>query len=497
MNFACHLAPWGYQSDDQSTYMQWNLAFSLLPIMSQWEYTHNATAALTALPLLQGNLDWWGCYLVRGEDGRLHDNSTRNGDEEHENQRVADPIIGLALVLRSAGVLVDIQTTLGLPVSAPALEILQGLAPFPNTTLHTSGNSAFNITPNWRLHNDNGLMAPNPDTAVGCQAACNADGECQCFTWCSHATADCPKVPGPACFNYHNASAAGSVDANFTTGCRIPGNGSDGVLLPVWAAYPGASVAQSDTFALYPDYPSEALGGVLPLGDADRLLAQASYFAYQSGNAGRPLDMFMAGIRSIAGGSAAVLSPKAPTPTQLVAALGGWAQATLRPSGLSVPAGGGVENAGVARALTEMLVASILYVPVGGGGGNGGGGGAQWYASLFAVWPEEDPGEFGGILAKGGCAYGAVKGAQTPTLGPIVNATAVYPSGSGKGSGGTHANCSLQHPWPSQPTSDVGVVCGGAVPVSQWISVVGAGGMSVQVLTFLAPLGVPCTVTLT
>ena len=35
LHYACHLAPWGLQSDDLTIYMHWNLNFALLPLISQ------------------------------------------------------------------------------------------------------------------------------------------------------------------------------------------------------------------------------------------------------------------------------------------------------------------------------------------------------------------------------------------------------------------------------------------------------------------------------
>ena len=51
--------------------LQWNLNFALLPLISQWEFTRNLTAAAAALPMLQGATDWWACYLekVRSYEG--------------------------------------------------------------------------------------------------------------------------------------------------------------------------------------------------------------------------------------------------------------------------------------------------------------------------------------------------------------------------------------------------------------------------------------------
>jgi hypothetical protein len=48
----------------------WNLNFALLPLISQWEFTRNLTAAAEVLPLFAGATDWWACYLVKVRMGR-------------------------------------------------------------------------------------------------------------------------------------------------------------------------------------------------------------------------------------------------------------------------------------------------------------------------------------------------------------------------------------------------------------------------------------------
>lgn len=93
LHYACHLAPWGYQSADQSTYMHWNGNFAALLFINAWEYTRNETFAKEhTYPLLDGLNAWWGCFLQKQEDGTggyvYHDSNTMDPDEEHENQKV-------------------------------------------------------------------------------------------------------------------------------------------------------------------------------------------------------------------------------------------------------------------------------------------------------------------------------------------------------------------------------------------------------------------------
>ena len=39
LHYSCHLAPWGYQSHDQSEYMHWNGNFGALLFINHFEYT--------------------------------------------------------------------------------------------------------------------------------------------------------------------------------------------------------------------------------------------------------------------------------------------------------------------------------------------------------------------------------------------------------------------------------------------------------------------------
>ena len=62
LNFPCHLAPWGQQSRDTSTYMQWNGPYAALLFINAWEYTHDAAFAKNStLPLLDGINAWSHC----------------------------------------------------------------------------------------------------------------------------------------------------------------------------------------------------------------------------------------------------------------------------------------------------------------------------------------------------------------------------------------------------------------------------------------------------
>ena len=70
LHFSCHLAPWGYQSEDTSIYMHWNGPFAAMLFLNHWEYTRNASfARSTVYPLVSGLVSWWSCFLQRSKDG--------------------------------------------------------------------------------------------------------------------------------------------------------------------------------------------------------------------------------------------------------------------------------------------------------------------------------------------------------------------------------------------------------------------------------------------
>ena len=84
-------------------------------------YTHNATRARTiTLPLLEGLNAWGSCYLQKVPDKNgsftFLDYVAASPDEEHEGQKVPNPQIALALMLRVATAHVEIGEALGVTV---------------------------------------------------------------------------------------------------------------------------------------------------------------------------------------------------------------------------------------------------------------------------------------------------------------------------------------------------------------------------------------------
>ena len=449
------------------------------------------------LPLFEGATDWWSCFLAREThaDGSytLHDSNLHNPDAEHEGQLVADPQIGLTLLLRAAQAHVDIAQGLGLPTPTRALEIITHLVA-PNSITEevplppTSTN--FSRLDNWRFTGDYHMGTATDVDA--CVAECAADARCACFTFCaSPATPTCPE--GPSCWKYVSASG-GHVGEAFTSGCR-EGPPPPPVNVSAWVGYSGASIAQSDTFSFYPIYPAESIGGLTHLTDADRLIAQASAAIYSDlpGGSRRPLDIYVNAILSLAGAGTLPPSPLSFTPAEIVSGLEVYISKNIGRNQLLSAPGGGVENTGVARAVTEMLLGSGVLVPtvdpVTAAVSQ-----AQWFARLFPMWPPtagniSDGASYSGLLAKGGCAYSAsYKGGAV--VSPL-SVSALYPSGTGSSAG--VGNCTMLLPERWTPTSTT-VECGGISPPLVWLTVVEGGGLRTPAMSILAPTGVSCTV---
>lgn len=476
-HFACHLAPWGLQSDDQSVYMHWNLPFGLLPVLNQWEFTHDVEAARTAWPLISGAVDWLGCFLQRNAStGALHDVNAFNGDAEHEGQIVPDPQIGIALAHRVAAASLDIALGLGIQPPAAAADVVANLVRY-NVGTTRSPDANFTILQNFRYKNDY-LMTNGVSSVTECESICAADGDCGCFTWCDHGTVGCPD--GPSCWKYHpDAQGDGGPDAtNFTSGCKT---GSPTHNISVWVAYAGATTSQSDTFATYPGFPSEMFS-MTRLTDADRLIGQASSTLYglsPKGQSGRPLDVFSSAAVTLAGAKT-VISPDASSAAALLDGLRGYCAVALGRNALNYAPGGGIENAGLSRALTDLLLFSAPLTPVGSGEL------ATWFARLFAVWPSTEDADFKGLLAKGGCTFSAAL--VNGTVSSPVSIAAAYSS---------DGNCSLAHPWPSSPRAGITAACDGVDTPLEWLVVPAAGGGTEDVLSLIIPKGsISCAVSL-
>ncbi len=156
------------------------------------------------------------------------------------------------------------------------MDILSHLSPFNvgTTKYHPDGPRNYTTTPNWRFQGDYHMGTAQDVDA--CEAQCDADARCTCFTFCpSPSVSGCPD--GPSCWFYASPSG-GHAGPGFTAGCAAAGPTPES--LPIWTAYANATPAESDTFAFYPTYPSEAFGGLQALPEAQRATAQTSSRTY-------------------------------------------------------------------------------------------------------------------------------------------------------------------------------------------------------------------------
>ena len=220
---------------------------------------------------------------------------------------------------------------------------------------------------------------------------------------------------------------------------------------------------------------------------ATAAVAQASSRAYIDWAGGRSVDVFasavLAGLGydfsgraggSVARGAGVPALRAAPavafSPAEVVAGfntqIGGLFGGNLL---LRAP-GGGVENIGCSRAISDMLATTV-----------GGLGGA---IQVFGFWPATEPASFQTLLVKGGFAVTASYSNATQRIASPVIISAQHtwmqaPS----------ANARLLDPWGVGPSGGVTVSCGGASTPVTWE----AGG---AVLGFAAPLGEDCAVSL-
>jgi len=405
LHFACHLAPWGFQSWDQTVYMHWNGHFAVLPFISHWEYTLNASFARnTTYPLLEGLNAWWVCSLNKTyvppygpSDYLFHDTAA---DEEHEKGVSVDPQIALALASRTLGAQLAISTALGIAPLASVADVWEHLAPF--------------------------------NTDRGCNPI-GAKWPCGGWNW---------------------TPPSGT-------------NATPLLNLSVWTAYGGAPIHNSDSFSLYPLWPAEALGLLPDAPTLER--AQNSARAYAKLVGGRPVDTFTSAVLAgqgytffgRQGGSVVQRGPAARSvafsPMEVLEGLAGHMALPCpsccgikgKPCGpggslwgenlLLYTDGGGVENIGVSRSLNEMLLTSL--------------GGVGGVVTLFPFWPSSQPAAFKGLMVKGGLQLAAAYDNATNAIASPFSIISLGP---------TPAHVRLADPWGK---ASVSVDCGSAYPV--------------------------------
>jgi hypothetical protein len=295
LHFACHLAPWGMQSLDQTIYMHWNGPFAALLFISNWEYTRNTTFAQDATyPLLEGLNDWWGCYLNKTQIGPgpsdyvYVDYNAYNPDAEHEGQPVPNPQIGLAFIKREMAAQITIANALGIQPPAYVQDILTHLVPFNEqpAQLVNPGTVTYDVENGTRCTSDSGEM-PTGNTLQNCETACTLDSSCDKYTFCPDpSVAGC--TYGPTCWKF-TAGAPCESQTNWTTGIKKANNTVNAV---VWGACSEPSLCSQDWLCLYPVWPTEYAGGVQ--NETQLSITRSSLVAYTTFATGRPVQLFPA-----------------------------------------------------------------------------------------------------------------------------------------------------------------------------------------------------------
>ena len=201
--FPCHIAPWGYQSYDQSRYNMFNGMYATMLFINEVEYTGNATFAKQFLyPLLEGFMEFWHCFLVEGPGGMLHDNRTHASgaqDNAFEGRHTGDPVSTLALIQRMGSYQIELADMYsGVPAPKPYVaDILKRLAPF-STGTNAAGQAVWTTSP----------------TVNVSKSECSGSGECDPYfpVWPSelvnpvNATPDIQRIANATSFQYHHGN---------------------------------------------------------------------------------------------------------------------------------------------------------------------------------------------------------------------------------------------------------------------------------------------------
>ena len=421
---------------------------------------------------------WWACSLNKTSTGPGPDDYVYRDtlhDAEHEGQLVNDPQIGIAFAARTIRAQLAMARALGISPPPLLVDIESHLVAF-NQGKWNFSNVSYTIYSDSRFSGDNG-MTVGVATLADCESLCTAEGSsCALFTYCPNTTVRGCDV-GESCWRY----AADKIStltpgAGFTSGQKRSGPSE---VLDVWTAFAGATVAQSDSFALYPMWPSEVTASTgYAMDAATAAVAQASTRAYISWESGRTVDIFssavLAGIGytfpSSRGGSVVKDGPMAPayalSPTEVLTGFDTQIQRLFGDNLLLYAPGGGVENIGVARAINDMLATSI--------------GGVEGVVTVFPFWPATQPASFSRILVKGGIEVSASYDNVTATVAAPVVITVAFTLDDAPS-----ATVRLYDPWLVGSGGDVSVTCGSAAPPVSW-----AG----SVLSFVAVKGANCSV---
>ena len=131
------------------------------------------------------------------------------------------------------------------------------------------------------------------DTISACSKKCIRDSNCQAFTFCAAnggepSVGNCPK--GASCWLFNSTSRCHAGNKSFTSGFRAN--------TIVWTGFKNATLSQSDSFSLYPLWPSETVDAVdsHAVDAKTRNISAASVKQYADPS-GRPVLVFMAAVR--------------------------------------------------------------------------------------------------------------------------------------------------------------------------------------------------------
>lgn len=322
LHYSCHLAPWGYQSRDQTIYMHWNGFFAALNFIKHWEYTRNVSFARSfTYPLLDGLNSWSHCYLQNVSTGPgpgqyvYNDYRPAYPDQEHEQQPVPNPQIGLALLRRVAEAQQDMASALRITPPDYVADIIAHLAAFNVHAVPAPPGpappGAFSVKNNTRCTND--YHMESVDTVEDCENGCYADGPaCAAFTFCATGEKGQPAGFCPSqntCWRYHSAENCAGGNLGFTSGIRSSSDLAGSLLhaattnSTVWTAYANATVDDSDNFSLYPLWPSEVIDPAdnrsVPPNVA--AIARATSRTYSKLSQDRPVLVLSAAVRAGSG----------------------------------------------------------------------------------------------------------------------------------------------------------------------------------------------------
>ena len=326
LHFACHLAPWGYQSRDTSVYGHYEGPFAALLFINHWEYTRDASfAKTTTLPLLDGINAWSHCYLHRGRSSNgslvLEDWNAISPDEVLENNPVRNPITGTSLIRRVATAQRDIATALGVSYPPYIDEIIAHLVP-PRVDAGPDGKSVWVVA--------DGVGWLNSTYKYG---------------------------RGMGLFPLWPAETVDGLTMDTSTRAVVR-----------------ASLSLYGNLSCAPHYPRPPFNSCVDAGLDTLIFFSAAARALATGGGGG------GGEEGFGAGDAGVTARDLADALEMHVAAYGANSSNL----LAYAPGGGVETAGLAQSVNDMLVQSD-----------------GTHISLFPAWPKDEPASFRTLRVKG------------------------------------------------------------------------------------------------